>query len=318
MSRFYDAARAAAATATSASTVKHQVKAGEALTKGQAVYVTGSTGNSGTNMIVGKASNASESTSSKTMGLIASTLSTNDIDYVITEGLLEGLDTSTASAGDPVWLGTNGNLIYGLANKPVAPAHLVFIGIVTRAQQNNGEIFVKVQNGFELGELHDVLLTSPANNSVLAYNSASGLWIDNDGFLMNSASSTIIAAIVDSAPATLDTLNELAAALNDDANFSTTVTNSLATKAPLESPALTGTPTAPTASVLTNTTQIATTAFVNAEIANDTVLKTGGSFTGTVTGVSPTAAGSSGFRNITMSTSAPTGGSDGDVWLVYA
>jgi len=56
-------------------------------------------------------------------------------------------------------------------------------------------------------------------------------------------SSSIIASITDSAPGTLDTLNELAAALGDDANFSTTVTNSLASKAPLASPALTGIPT---------------------------------------------------------------------------
>ena len=51
------------------STVKHLVKAGEAISKGQAVYVTGSTGNAGTNMIVGKASNAQESTSSKTCSI---------------------------------------------------------------------------------------------------------------------------------------------------------------------------------------------------------------------------------------------------------
>ena len=61
-------------------------------------------------------------------------------------------------------------------------------------------------------------------------------------------------------------MNELAAALGDDANFSTTVTNNIATKAPLASAALTGTPTAPTASTGTNTTQIATTAFVKQEI----------------------------------------------------
>ena len=77
---------------------------------------------------------------------------------------------------------------------------------------------------------------------------------------------TAVANIVDSSPAALNTLNELAAALGDDENFSTTVTNSIATKAPLASPALTGTPTAPTASTGTNTTQVATTAFVKAEI----------------------------------------------------
>jgi hypothetical protein len=158
------------------STVKHAVKAGVALTKGQAVYVTGA---DGTNMIVGKASNASEATSSKTMGLIESNLSQNGQGVVITEGLLAGLDTTGATnAGDPVWLGVDGNLIYGLTNKPYAPAHLVFIGIVTRINANNGEIFVKVQNGFELREIHDVdlITTTPINGHILGYNGT--LWVN--------------------------------------------------------------------------------------------------------------------------------------------
>ena len=155
------------------SQLKHEVKAGEALTKGQAVYVSSA---DGTNMIVSKASNATEATSSKTMGLIASTLAHNAKGFVITEGLLAGLNTSTATAGDPVWLGTAGNLIYGLANKPVAPAHLVFIGIVTRANSSNGEIFIRPQNGFELREIHDVLIVSVSENNLLAYDATSGLW----------------------------------------------------------------------------------------------------------------------------------------------
>jgi hypothetical protein len=75
-----------------------------------------------------------------------------------------------------VWLGVSGNLIYGLANKPVAPAHLVYIGVVTRVQSNNGEIYVKIQNGFELQELHNVLISSVANNEGLFYESATTLW----------------------------------------------------------------------------------------------------------------------------------------------
>ena len=71
-----------------------------------------------------------------------------------------------------------------------------------------------------------------------------------------------ITSLIDAAPGALDTLNELAAAIGDDANFSTTVTNSLATKASLADPAFTGTPTAPTPSSTTNNTQLATTAFV--------------------------------------------------------
>ena len=156
------------------STVQHTVKLAESINKGQAVYVSSATG---TNMLVSKADNSTEATSSKTMGLLAFTGVTNDQGFVVTEGLLAGFDTSTANAeGDPVWLGTSGNLLYGLSNKPVAPAHLVFIGIVTRKHAVNGEVFVKVQNGFEVRELHDVDATSPSNNDGLFYNSTNYLW----------------------------------------------------------------------------------------------------------------------------------------------
>lgn len=75
-----------------------------------------------------------------------------------------------------------------------------------------------------------------------------------------------IAALVNSSPAVLDTLGELAASLGNDANFATTMANALGLKAPLQSPVLTGTPTAPTAAAGNNTTQLATTAFVQAAI----------------------------------------------------
>ena len=162
------------------SVVKHRVKNDGTglITKGTAVYVTGS---NGTNILVGKASNTSESTSSKTMGLMQTDIPTtgvNSTGFVITEGLLGGLNTAGQTAGDPVWLGVNGALIYGLANKPYAPAHLVFIGIVTKISAGNGEIFVKIQNGFELKEIHDVDLisNSPTNNQGLIYESATSLW----------------------------------------------------------------------------------------------------------------------------------------------
>ena len=154
------------------STVKHLVKLSTSMTAGTPVYVSGQ---SGTNMIVSKSTNSTEMGSSKTIGLLETGGGTNAIVYVIAEGLLAGLNTSTAAAGDPVWLGPNGTLIYGLANKPSAPNHLVFIGIVTRVQQNNGEIFVKVQNGFELEELHNVAISSPSTGQLLRRDS-DGLW----------------------------------------------------------------------------------------------------------------------------------------------
>ena len=158
-----------------AHTVSNEVKAGVAINKGQAVYVTSA---DGTNIIVGLASNASEATSSKTLGLLDATVATNGFANVVEIGRLSGLNTLGATAGDPVWLGVNGNLIYGLANKPYAPAHLVFIGIVTRVNSSNGEIFVNVQNGFELKEIHDVdIITNvPINGDVLGYDGT--LWVN--------------------------------------------------------------------------------------------------------------------------------------------
>lgn len=79
---------------------------------------------------------------------------------------------------------------------------------------------------------------------------------------------TAVSNLVDAAPGALNTLNELAAAINDDANYAATITTALGLKAPLASPSLTGTPLAPTASPGTNTTQLATTAFVRTEITN--------------------------------------------------
>lgn len=156
-----------------ATQTKNEVKLGQTLTKGTPVYVSSA---NGTNMIVSAASNTSEALSSKTLGLLETGGATNAMVKCVTFGLLAGLDTSTASAGDPVWLGPNGTLIFGLVNKPYAPAHLVYIGVVTRVQSNNGEIFVNVQNGFELKEIHDVYIADPANNHGLFYDIADGLW----------------------------------------------------------------------------------------------------------------------------------------------
>ncbi len=180
------------------SVVKHTVKNNgvELITKGTPVYVTGS---NGTNMLVGKASNTSEATSSKTMGLMQSDITTTggtQTGFVITEGLLSGLNTTGRTAGEPIWLGPNGTLIYGLVNKPYAPAHLVFIGIVTKVSAGSGEVFVKVQNGFELKEIHDVdiITTTPINGHILGFDGT--LWVNKTiagwlGFTPSNASGTI-------------------------------------------------------------------------------------------------------------------------------
>jgi hypothetical protein len=179
---FADSAYAGGGTSDTAKILLTYVKYAESITKGQAVYVSGG---SGTNILVSKADNTTEATSSKTLGLVLTSGATNFQGKVITDGILDGLNTNTATIGDPVWLGTSGNLIFGLANKPVAPAHLVYIGVVTRVSSTVGEIFVKIQNGFELNEIHDVLLTSLVNNDVLTYESSTGLWKNKQVSLTN-------------------------------------------------------------------------------------------------------------------------------------
>jgi hypothetical protein len=157
------------------SQVKHLVKngSGSPMIKGQVVYINNA---DGTNMLVALADADSDSTSATTIGLLAQDLAVNGQGFVITEGLLAGLDTSMAAAGDPVWLSsTPGGKLYGLANKPQAPVHIVYLGVVTRAQSNNGEIFISVNNGWELDELHDVKITSVAAGEVIQ-RTASNLW----------------------------------------------------------------------------------------------------------------------------------------------
>jgi hypothetical protein len=155
---------------------------GSAIAKGKAVYVSGAVGSSG-KLRVSLASNASESTSTKTFGITRQSIANGAEGEVVSEGLLQGIDTTGANDGDPVWLGTNGNLLFGLANKPSAPAHLVFLGIVIRGNQaNTGSIFVKIQNGFELEELHNVSITNPADGEVLKYDSSTGLWVNSGEF----------------------------------------------------------------------------------------------------------------------------------------
>ena len=150
---------------------------GAALTKGQAVYINGAQGD---NPTLALSIASGESTSSKTLGLLKQNLAINEFGYVVAEGILEGINTDAANAaGDTIWLSPTipGGVVYGLANKPYAPNHMVFLGYVLRKQQNNGKVYVKVQNGYELEELHNVAISGVTNGQFLQYNTSSGLWL---------------------------------------------------------------------------------------------------------------------------------------------
>lgn len=143
------------------------------ITKGQAVYLYQASGNKAT---VKLAYNTSDATSAKTFGLAAEDIAANQNGFVICQGVLDGLNTGSYAPGDNLYLSaTPGGYS---TTKPYAPNHMVFIGIVERANNGNGQIYVKPQNGYELDEIHDVDLKTvlPSNGDVLTYNSSTKLW----------------------------------------------------------------------------------------------------------------------------------------------
>lgn len=145
---------------------------GSTITKGSVVYVSGADGN---HPLLSKALATTDPLSSKTIGILEQDLANNADGYVVCEGFIDGMNTNGITNGAQLWLSATTAGAY-TTTKPTAPNHLVFIGFSIKASAGNGRIYVKPQNGFEIDELHDVLITTPANNEVLTYESASGLW----------------------------------------------------------------------------------------------------------------------------------------------
>ncbi len=132
----------------------------------------GATGNRAS---VKRASNTSDLTSAKTLGIVAESIGANQTGFVITQGVIDGLSLGAPYADwDILWLGSTAGTF--TRTKPVQPNHLVFIGVIERANAGNGQIYVKPQNGYELNEIHDVLISSPANGQLLIRDETAGLW----------------------------------------------------------------------------------------------------------------------------------------------
>lgn len=145
---------------------------GSTITKGQAVYLYQASGNKAS---VKLAYNTSDATSAKTFGLAAEDIGAGQNGMVICQGVLDGLNTGMYTAGNTLYLGPTAGTY--TSTKPYAPNHLVYIGVVERANNGNGQIYVRVQNGYELDEIHDVdlITTPPINGDVLTYNGS--LWV---------------------------------------------------------------------------------------------------------------------------------------------
>jgi hypothetical protein len=146
------------------------------ITKGQAVYAFGGQGD---RLKVKLAYNTSDATSAQTIGVVLSTsIGANQKGLIIMQGQIDGLNlfpTSTWSDGDAVYLGTTpGSFSH---TKPLAPNHLVYLGFVTTASNGSaGRMYVRVQNGYEMDELHDVAAQNPNNNDGLFFNTSNSLW----------------------------------------------------------------------------------------------------------------------------------------------
>ena len=155
---------------------------GATLYKGTVVYISGSTGNRPN---FAKAQANAEATSAGTFGVVRADIPNNSDGYVVCIGYIDNLDTRstapnpftnvTLADGDTVYL--HPTIAGYITNvKPSAPNHVVYVGKVTRTSPTNGTIVYRIQNGYELDEIHDVAISSKANNDLLVYESATSLW----------------------------------------------------------------------------------------------------------------------------------------------
>lgn len=145
------------------------------LTKGMVVYVFGS---SGTRISVKRALADADLSSAAILGVVAEEIAVNGTGFIMTSGLIKDLSVLKPADGFAdgivVYLSptTAGALT---ATKPEAPNHLVTVGYVAKASAGEaGELLVHTQNGYELGELHDVYVNSPTSGQILIYDATSG------------------------------------------------------------------------------------------------------------------------------------------------
>lgn len=123
----------------------------------------------------------SDINSAGTLGIVAENIDKNLEGFICTTGTLENLNTSgslqgeTWADGDSLYL--SGTTFGAITNvKPSAPIHEVRVGYVEYAHATKGKIYVKIDNGYELDELHNVSITTPANGNFLEYNGT--LWVN--------------------------------------------------------------------------------------------------------------------------------------------
>ena len=149
-----------------------QNNSGYQINKGQVVRIVGAAGD---NPLIATASYINDNNSANTLGIATENIANGANGLVITEGVLLGVNTSGMTAGDLIFLGATGSFIN---TAPIAPLHAVRLGEVLRVQQNNGSIYVRIDNGIELDEAHDVAYTNISQGDLLVRN-GSGVWVNS-------------------------------------------------------------------------------------------------------------------------------------------
>ncbi len=159
---------------------------GATLAKGTVVYINGGQGNLPT---VTKAIATGDATSAQTYGVVQFDITNNNNGFVVVLGSLNNLDTQAYAVGTQLYLsGTTAGA--WTSTKPYAPIHLVYVGIVVRSHPTQGVVEVRIQNGYEMDELHDVSAQNPNNGDILQYVAATDLWTKTAGTTTNIAEGT--------------------------------------------------------------------------------------------------------------------------------
>jgi hypothetical protein len=174
--------------ATEAATLVTEVynETGATLTKGTIVYINGGHGNLPT---VTKALATSDATSAQTYGVVQQDITNMNNGHVVVIGSLGDLDTQAYANGTILYLSSTTAGTW-TSVKQYAPAHLVYVGIVVRSHPTQGVVEVKIQNGYELDELHNVSAQTPSNGNILQYVSSTQLWTAVAGTTTNIAEGT--------------------------------------------------------------------------------------------------------------------------------
>lgn len=145
---------------------------GVALTDGQIVYISGAQGN---RIAVKLAKADSETTSAGTLGMVTEPIAIGAEGFITVVGTVNKLDTTGLTAGALVYLSATTAGAY-TTTPPTAPNHRVMLGYVERVHNIVGSIYIKVDNGYELDELHNVLISSPNSGNTLIYDASAGVW----------------------------------------------------------------------------------------------------------------------------------------------